>query len=379
MMTEDLLRLCNKLEIIGYGKKLKFQLKYRILNNDKVRFWYEIGHGRFEPVPISLPRFIPLDKSTFNAFGLIQAESTKENSTFFDFTNSDPELVKFIVDYFNRIWSIDRNFWYGKVLYWKGPLTKKIEGKIKCFWSEFLSIPKERITVKEGTSYRLSETSKSEYGVMSLRLNNKVFRSIALSFLEMVIKPMAEENKKLSSYYFQGLLSGDGSVGFDKNKSMVYVSLAYNPKSNEFDHYEKVLSLLDIDFDRNLKNKIGRRAIQIHNWTNYLKILNLTGGMPFLDKRKNSKFLSGFLSNQYIKSLLRLEKLSKFRNIRYKNYMNLFNVGERNSYSCLQRLVTLGFLMRIKENSFSSYSLTREGRNFLNMIDNIEQEVRWLK
>lgn len=371
----DLVELCKNQRVLGYGKKLSFPLKFELGENNIVKFWYETGHGRFEPNPIYLPRFVSLNEYTFNAFGLIQAESTKQNSTFFDFTNSEPELVKFIIDYFDQVWLVNRKLWKLKIFYWKGILTKNIEEKIKKFWSNFLDISENNVKIKQGTYYRLSEKSKSEYGVVSSRINNKTFRAIVLYFLSNIIKPTVEINKKKAIFYLRGLLGGDGSIVLDKNNSIARLSLSYNPKTDEFEHYSKILDLLGFTFDKNSKNKPNRKDFQILNWLNHYKILRYTNGKPFLDHRKNIKFIFGFSNNQYVKPLFRLKKFSRLKTITYKNYANLFKVGQRDAFDCIQRLVKLNLLEKLGSNIPHVYSLTKEAKYFLNLINDIEIEI----
>jgi len=370
MKNIDLIKLCKDLRILGHGKKLEFPLKYKVFEN-KIKFWYETKSGRFEPNPIIVKRYIPLNNLTLIAFGLIQAESTKiHEETFFDFSNSSPDLVKFIIDYFSSVWGVPNNKWVCYVTYWKSRLSIKTINKLKNFWSKKLILEPNRISIREGPVYRLSENA-SEYGVASLRLNNKTFRMIALHFLENAIKSLVENNQVYAGFYLQGLLSGDGSISLDPSESLAYVSIGFNPRKNELHHYLKLLRCLNIKINEKIPKKEGRRFISITGWKNYYKILLATRFEPFyLDDDKNIKFWKGILTNQYVKSLIRLKELNEWEKISSKNYAEYFKIKRRTAQGCIKRLINLGLLEKVQH----FYKITSKGFQFLNTINTIEKK-----
>src|SRR5438132_3800807 len=99
----NLPKLCKNLDVLGDKAKFKFPLKYELMEN-KVKFFYETGYGRFEPRPFILPQEIVVDKNLLTVFGLLQAEMTKVHYLTFDFSNSNPILIKFVIDYFGNYW-----------------------------------------------------------------------------------------------------------------------------------------------------------------------------------------------------------------------------------------------------------------------------------
>ncbi len=375
-MIFNLADFIKNVEIEGQSGKYTYKLQYQKLK-DTIKLWYETGHGRFEPNPIVLPQKIPLDEDDFTIFGLIQAESDKSiRQSTFGFTNSSPFFVKLVLDYFNEIWRIPRGEWKCEITYWRSSLNEKLINTLKDFWNNFLKIKRDRITIRQGTTYRLSENSSSGYGVNSLRLNNKIFQNIVIQLLNKTIKPMVEKQKDLARLYFRGLLSGDGSIVLRSNGSIALVSIGFNPRSNELDHYLKVLKCLNVGVNEAPARKEGRRAIQINGWKNYYKILQLTDCRPFLEDYQNHKFFTGFLNNQYVKSLIRLEQLSKLNDITYKDYVGLFGGGERNANDCLLTLVKLGFLKRVKVKRLYRHYLTESGKGFLQVVELMQ---KWVK
>lgn len=375
-MIFNLVDFVNDIEIEGQSGRYTYKLQHQKLK-DTVRLWYETGHGRFEPNPIVLPQKISLDRDDLTVFGLMQAESHKSTrQSTFGFTNSSPLFVKLVLDYFNEVWRIPRDEWICEINYWRGSLSENLINTLKDFWNNFLKIKKDNITIRQGTSYRLSENSSSRYGVNSLRLHNKVFQNIVIQLLNKIIRPMVEKEKDLARFYLRGLLSGDGSIVLDSNGSIALVSIGFNPKSHELDHYLKVLKCLNIEVNETSPRKEGRRAIQINSWKNYYTILQVTDCKPFLDDYQNRKFFTGFLNNQYVKSLIRLEQLSESKEITYKDYVRLFGVGERTAHYCLLTLIKLGFLKRVKVKRLYTHYLTERGKEFLQIIKNIQEEVK---
>ena len=372
----DVIDFAKSIEIEGLHGRYVYKLQYQKLKN-KVKLWYNTGYGRFEPTPIILPQRILLDKEDLVIFGLLQAESHKSiRQPIFGFTNSSPLFVKLVLDYFNEVWRIPRGEWKCEIKYWRHGLNDGLVDTLKNFWSNFLKIERGNIAIRLGTAYRLSEKSSSRYGVNSLHIHNKIFQNVVIQLLNKIIKPLVEKEENLARFYLRGLLSGDGSVVLDSNGSIAFVGIAFNPKSDELDHYLKVLKCLDVEVNEALPRKEGRRDIQINSWENYYAILQATDCKPFLDDYQNRKFFTGFLNNQYVKSLIRLDQLSKLKEITYKDYVRLFGVGERTAHACLLTLIKLGFLERVKVKRLYTHYLTERGKKFLQVIETIQREVK---
>lgn len=362
-----MIKLCENMVVKGYGKKMYFPIIYEIIGN-RVKFLYETKCGRFEPKPIKIKRYIPINKDTLIAFGLFQSEGSKKNSLSFQFTNSNKDLVKFIMNYFEKTWGIDHRLWSCQVTCWKNYKTEDWKESVKNYWKNELNIKENKIKVIKGTSYRLSDNAK-EFGVFSLRLDRKIFWALTMNFLE-IIKKLSENDETYAGYYIKGLLAGDGSISIDSNGSIAYVSIAFNPNSNEHEHYMKILKKLDIN--GNILNK-NSRSLRINGWRNYYKLLTITENEPFfMLKEKNRIFVKGFLKNQYVIPLKRLNNflLSK---ISTQSYAKEFGVCERSAMDSLKRLKKLGFLIDKKEGNRKVYLITPEGSQFLKLINNLSE------
>jgi hypothetical protein len=359
----DTSELVNDIKIISSSGKNQYQLKYEE-SNDKFNIWYETGSGEFKVKKISMTKCIKLNKETFITFGLLQAEGTKSlKYTNFQFSNSDSSLVRMVLNYFVSVWKIPKSYFSVEIYYWRKDFSEK-KKFLENFWRKALNIKK--ITVREGTKYRLSEKAK-KFGVASLRINNKAISGVILNFLYKVIQPLVEKNQIYVGWYLIGLFEGDGIL---INKSLGNVGLSFNPSNSEFNHYQKILKLIGIEVDKERVIKKYKKYIPFINWKEQGILLDATEGYLFLDERNNI-FISNFLRNQYVKSLSRLEKLQYFC-INTKNYSKTFNCVTRSALNSLHRLEDLGLLYRDTNKKPFEFRITYDGYIFLEFINKLK-------
>ena len=353
--------LIDNIKIISYSGKTEYTIKCKETDKEFV-IWYDTGPGQFKVSEIPITKQIELNKETFVIFGLIQAEAAKSlRYTTFQFTNSNVSDVKMVFDYFNKIWKIPKKFWSVDVCYWRRDIAKKKEN-IEEFWKNALSI--ENVTVREGTKYRLSDKAE-KFGVASLRLNNKAAAGIIMNFLYRVIYPLAEQNPIYAGWYLTGLFEGDGVL---INKNLGSIGLSFNPHDTELDHYERLLKMLGINIDKDDIVKKYKRYMQF-NWKEQVILLDATGGQLFLDSR-NNVFVSHFLENQYVKSLIRMERLCDIC-IDVKRYSKIFNCGYRSASDSLKRLESLGLLYCDRSSNKFEFHISYDGYTFLEFINKI--------
>lgn len=361
MKNIDLIKLCKDVKVVGEKGRFTFPLKYKNFGK-KVKFWYETNFG-YKPMPVTLTRFIPLNESTLSAFGLIQAEASKSlNQGYFQFNNTSPELIRFILTYFKKFWNMPKQNWKYRITYARDKLNENTKNEIINFWSNFLHIEKNIIKV-----YNSSKISRgaSRYGSMYIVVHNKIFKTVVLEFLEKIIKPFVE-NSKMSGYYLRGIMSGDGTLNTYRNL-VCHIGIAFNYNSNELTHYKKVLDNV------NIKALYLKGFIQISHWENYFKILRMTNFKPFIQRDKNLRFLKALKNN--VKTLLRLYKLVKCKKISTKHYSKLFGISPRGSRKNLGRMIKLGLLERYKVGRKHFYCLTSKGQETLNVIKYLIEKV----
>jgi hypothetical protein len=355
--------LIDSIKIISYSGKNQYMIKCRETDKEFV-IWYDTGPGQFKVNELPITKQIELNKQTFVIFGLIQAEATKSlRYTNFQFTNSNSLDVKMVFDYFNKIWKMPKKFWSVDVCYWRKDFNKKKE-IIEEFWKKALNI--ENVTAREGTKYRLSDKAE-EFGVASLRLNNKTAAGIILNFLYRVVYPLVERNSVYAGWYLTGLFEGDGVL---INKNLGNVGFSFNPYDTEFEHYGRLFKMLGINVDKRDVVEKYKRYMPF-NWKEQIILLDATGGQLFLDSR-NDIFISHFLNNQYVKSLIRLENLHGGINIDVKNYSKKFNCGLRSALDSLRRLENLGLLRCDRNGRKLNFSISYDGYGFLEFINKLK-------
>lgn len=372
----DIATFCGDLEIPSQSGKTDFHLHLNV-GEDLIEISYKTGPGQFTPSPLKLSRFIPLNASTFQVFGLIQAECTK-GVTYpsFEFTNNVPELVLFVLDYFEKIWKISRENWKVYVEYSRKAIDNNEEKRIVDYWAHRLSINRQKIKVRMGSEERLSERA-ALYGTVSIRLNNRIAQTLIMHFLEK-IKGIVESDEKAAGSYVCGLFAGDGIVLEHKGQFSCF-GLSFNPHSSELDHYVKVLRRIGVYVDEEEISRKGKRAIFFNHWHDCYVFLEVTDGKLFLPHRENAlKFCKGFLSNQYVKPLLRL-RLFRAGPLKAKDFAEKVDISKRSANGSLSRYVKLGFLTKNGKGTRASpfqFSLTKEGKRFLELVEMIESFLK---
>ena len=375
LVTLDMLRIGKSLRIPSESGKNNFD-PIVVDFGDKVEISYKTGPGQFTPSPFEVARFVPLDRRTFQIFGLIQAECTKRLTySSFDFSNTSASVVRSVLDYFENIWRVPRERWRVYVEYWRGKLDQDRKGMIVNFWTSQLSIQDWQVKVRVGKKERLSEQA-SLFGTASIRLNNRIAQVLIMQVLERV-RGIVEGDRSAAGAYLCGLFAGDGILLQHKGRLRA-VGLSFNPRSDELSHYKKVLAQIGITIDAEKLLKSGKRAIFLTHWRNGIALLEASGGELFLPQRRNAvRFYRGFLANQYIKPLLRL-RLLRDRPLTAKEFASAIGVCRRTGNLNLNRCVDLGFLRR--EAGISSppflFHLTDRGKTFLKVVEKVEKFLR---
>jgi predicted transcriptional regulator len=365
----DILEILKGCEIPSYTKRNYFRLNTRICG-DKVEISYATSSGRFEPKPILINRYIRLDNEALRAFGLFQAEGCKSiKNTSFQFSNSNPTFVKMIFDYFSGVWGIGRRGWYCKIILWKPDFDSLRKLEIENYWSRKIRMRRDAISVAHGTERRRGPNAAT-YGVASLRFNSTILRFLANRMLTEVVMPKVERDRSCRCPYLQGLFAGDGSVALDPSGALAYFSIAFNPHSEELNHYLKLVRKMGIGV--NVGALRWRRSIQITGWWNFLRILEATSNEPFLASPfKNKKFYSGLIAGQYMKPLRRMTIFEETP-VTSLSYAKRYNVCDRDAIDCLNRIVSLGFANKNTKVKPYRYSLTKRGKRLIETIKELE-------
>jgi len=363
----DIKEFMNNIQIISESGKTNYKLN-RLENENSLFLWYKTGPGQFKVEPIIIPKSILLDDETFIIFGLIQAETYKNlKSSNFQFINSNPELITRVLIYFVKKWKISINHCSLEVTYWRPDFENK-KAFLEGFWKDKTKI--NNVNIRKGTEYRLSNKAE-EYGVASLRINNRILTVLMLEFHFKVIRNLVENNNDYLSLYLRGLFEGDGILGREKGLFR-YLGLAFNPESDELFHYKKLLRNIGLDLNLTKIQDKKIRCILFGGWNEIYKFLKITNGEIFLDREKNKIIVRGFLTNQYVIPLLRLRKLARLQEISTVTYATIFKTTKRSAIDCLKRLCKLRFLECNNTKKCFSFRLTNKGKEFLDSIKSIE-------
>ncbi|MEM2874654.1 MAG: hypothetical protein QW567_01315 [Candidatus Hadarchaeales archaeon] len=369
----DIWGICKQMKIPSQSGNTSYE-PILTKHGGEIEIWYKTGPGQFISHPFRVQRFIPLHRKTFQAFGLIQAESTKKlKHVSFDFSNIIPEVVRFIMDYFEEIWGISRKNWKVYVEYWRGkPSDFKKKGIIR-FWAHQLSVSEWQIKVRVGKETRFSRRA-AVFGTAAIRLNSRIAQTLIMTVLDR-IKTLAESDSRAAGAYLCGLLAGDGVV-LEYKGIFTAVGLSFNPHSDELEHYTKVLATAGVHIEKEKLARSGAKVMYFTHWRDSIALLKASDGYLFLPHRRNAvRFYKGFLYNQYIRPLLRL-RVFKERQLTAREFARLVGICKRTANLGLNRCVNLGFLGINGKGTTSSpfrFYLTEGGRMFLEVVNKIER------
>jgi len=363
----SLLSLVKGIKVTSHTGKTQFKLNVKRVSDGKLKIWYNHNFGgSFQPRPFIIPVKLKLDRKTCSAFGLIQAEGVKKSYySEVQFANTEFEIVKFVLDYFEEYFYIPRNIWRCVV---SCKRTNDYD-RIISYWSKNCNIPAEKVKLVPRPVERFKS---AEYGCATLRLANSAFYSIILAILNFCKNELSE--KTLLAYYLSGLLAGDGTVKLNKYGSIDSIGLAYDYNTDELAVYSSLLDELNIKFSVEISSTM--RIIRMHNWKQFLTLFTLTGGLPFSAcSRKNELFYRGMLNNRDIKSVRRLNLFAD-KSFSVKDFSAAFKIHQRSSYDLLTRWASIGYLeyeLKSKRGMQTSHKfrVSSLGKELLASLNNI--------
>lgn len=268
-----------------------------------------------------IPSFIPSDKLTFNALGLLQAEMTKhtKRASTIIFTNSDPNLINIVIRFLERLsisrnslkWDITFNFKLKNVENEKE--TSKRESEALTFWLKNTLINKDKkhnkfIFYSGNKNYKNMRKDTIRMGSLRICYNNIIIYQLILNLLTSIDKII--NNKKCLVWYMQGLIAGEGDIKLTKTKSIDSVRIGC-VNLNEKRLYKKFLGRLGI------KSQIEKNYISINNQRNFIKLYNYR--LLDLHQRRYNKFINGLASYKYIKRDIKKDFDNVIKKIRGEN------------------------------------------------------------
>lgn len=296
----------------------KYSQTHITVPKDKICLWYDwpAGQNQYKKGNIGLrhkylliPRFLPLDKLTMNALGLLQAEMTRHTPRFCNiiFTNCTPNLINIIIDFFERL-GIARVYWSWSIVFnyklkqiESTEETKRRETAALEFWLKKAKIAEHRkrnkfILYAGNNRTNNMDKDTNRLGTLVMCYSDLLLYQLILALLEKMKSLMMSEEVK---HYLQGLFAGEASVALTPTKSIDNVNVGAIRK-DEQEFFANCLIALGIT------SSSDKFAIRIHNRENLIKIYKY--GLLSLNKERNEKFLKGFLNFKYN---LKNEKLTQ--------------------------------------------------------------------
>lgn len=291
-----------------------------------------------------LPKNIKLSSSDFVALGLLQGEmlnSTKGKSRhYFCFVNSEIELVKKVLELLKRF-NINKDILSYQIIV-NNKDKQKNDKKYINHWSKELNIPKKRF-VK--INYRKENFTKKEYGSISIKYYNTLFRLFIQYFLNENIKKKVENQENLAKFYLTGLFAAEGNVNLSSSLSLNYLCIGVSKKSDT-DHYKRVLNCLNIKpgcIIKAVSNKDGiKRGWQRGNG-GYMIIQSFENFKIFYNKHiiispfKYLNFLIGLINYKKIKKDNIYNQISKDLKENIQRYKEIYNDIIKNKFKITKR------------------------------------------
>ncbi len=280
----------------------KWYPQYLTVPNRKICLWYSWPAGRNQSQVgncgkrynyLLIPHFLPLDKLTMNALGLLQAEMTrgKLRKSTLSFTNSEPNLINVVMEFLKRFkiephnWSWNITFNYKLKEYENLLQTTQREQESESFWHLNVSINENskgnKIFFYTGNKkYKNMRKCTMRLGSLKISHSDIIFYQLIRNLLEEI---KLVTSKEAIQHYLQGIFAGEGCVRQTIYGSLENVNLGAIVKEDQL-FYSKCLKLLGINcsFEQN--------CVKIHNLKNFLKIYhhNLLEIHPI----RHKKFLS---------------------------------------------------------------------------------------
>lgn len=165
---------------------------------------------------LRLNKEIEISEDLLRLFGMYQAEGTKTKANYLCFTNNDPNQIRYFKEKFTEIFGIPDKEWRLDIS------SSKDKEKIKSYWHNLLKID---------NIYILHSNRNSEYGTANLKINSNTVREIAQRILAL-IKNSVILNKDYCGYFISGVLSGDGYICTELNRTK-RIELYFNPNKME--------------------------------------------------------------------------------------------------------------------------------------------------
>jgi len=292
--------------------KVKKNFLWAMISSDRVASWYlgENEHTYF----LTLPKKVTLDETFWEAIGLLQGEMIKsikgKSRHYASFTNSQPDLVRLVLNFFERFHISPDKLSYQVILNSRD-LTEEHASSLKKdalnYWIQKTGTPANRFV---GVYCDKRYASMEPYGSVSAKYYNTVFRFFLQGLVEWGMK-ISEERKDVTPAYLRGIFAAEGNINLASNNSLNFISIGVK-KKRERQHYQRCFKNLGIGpvgsiptiSDQEAKTKGWKKGtggyLFIQGWKNFEKLYHL--GLTKLYPKKELKFLFGLSNHRAVKN-----------------------------------------------------------------------------
>jgi hypothetical protein len=195
-----------KVDLTGIVQKsLKmFNPTIKSISKNKIKISYHNEKGN-DPKPFIFPRYMKLDEELSEMIGcyLGDGKMSHRDLLHLHFVNTDPDVVKFMLDCFIKRFGLSLSDFTFVVNYRHGTGQKAKEK-----WSKILNIPKKIITT------RFSENNKADS--FSFQINGKIF-TVVFKYLIFQMLPRIISSSTLRCAFLRGHFAADGGIAIKKD------------------------------------------------------------------------------------------------------------------------------------------------------------------
>lgn len=253
-------------------------------NNIKVHY---INKGRgHSPKPFILPKTIIIDKEFIEAAGMYLGDGKlSADLTHLGFSSIDKDMVKFILDFFMKIFGIQLEDMTISLRF------KMFKKEVLYDWSRILKIPVSKI--------KIHESLRSRNESCEVQISGKIFRILFEKIIDEITSGNFLSNQELRRAFLRGIFAAEGSIAVNYQQNYIVCiqyCLCYY-ETDLADMIKKALCLEGITYKESKREKDKSLTIWITSWNNYHKCwkidlfcLNQRKEFLFLNKLKVTKF-----------------------------------------------------------------------------------------
>ena len=299
---------------------------------------------------LTIPRFISNNERTFEVLGLLQAEMGKTHNGSLSFANSEPKIVNYVLNWFEKELEFNKNTWKWSIkLNINEPkdlnYKKEIEDKVKNYWLRKTKLTLEQAYPKKITYIKNTENivlKLNDHGSLVLEHKNNLFSQIIKNFVKKITyEKITTYKKELIRAYIKGIIAGEGTVAnhIKSRHRGVHISACEQKEREIFKNcldkvdvkvkvYEDYKEML-ISKRENLIKLLNQRLMTLHP-KKYNKFLNMMKQYPNIEKETN--YFRGNRQNVWNKipqeRINQVIELYKSGTIRTKEIAEKLNISE---------------------------------------------------